>query len=220
MYFRQFVSRETSALTYLLADPRNRDAVVIDPQPRQDELILSLLAERELRLTLVLRTHLHQHESSDCDELCRHTGAELVVGALARCDSARRKVKHGDTLVFGDEVLRVLATPGHTPGSVSYLWRDRLFCGDALAIRACVAADDPESDLGHIYDSVTRQLFLLPDETLVFPGHEVDGRTVSTIAEERQRNPYFAGRSRDAFAALLAQHKPAYTPSGVSAFTL
>lgn len=205
MYFRQLFSSESSALTYLLADPRHRDAVVIDPQPRQDEILLALLAERDLRLNLVLRTHLHAAESHPCDALCRHTGAELVVGAAATCPEAQRKVRHGDTLVFGDEVLRVLATPGHTPESVSYLWRDRLFCGDALAIRACSPADDPGCDPGCMYDSVTRRLFLLPDETLVFPGHRIDGRMVSTIAEERLHNPYY-NHSRDVFASLV---KPA-----------
>jgi glyoxylase-like metal-dependent hydrolase (beta-lactamase superfamily II) len=203
MYFRQLYAPESFALTYLLADPRHRDAVVIDPQPQQDEILLALLAERDLRLNLVLRTHMHAQDVRQCDALCRHTGAELVIGAAASCLDAKRKVNHGDTLVFGDEVLRVLATPGHTPESMSYLWRDRLFCGDALAIRACSAADDPACDLGRMYDSVTHRLFLLPDETLVFPGHEVDGRTVSTIAEERSRNPYFANQSRDAFAGLM-----------------
>jgi glyoxylase-like metal-dependent hydrolase (beta-lactamase superfamily II) len=204
MYFRQLFASESSALTYVLADPRHRDAVVIDPQPRQDELLLALLAERDLQLNLVLCTHLHAAESSHCDGLCRHTGAQLVIGAGALHGPAgARKVGHGDTLVFGDEVLRVLATPGHTPESISFLWRDRLFCGDALGIRACSPADDPGCDLGRMYDSVTNRLFLLPDETLVFPGHEVDGRTVSTIAEERSRNPYFSCQSRDAFAGLV-----------------
>jgi sulfur dioxygenase len=208
MYFRQLFVRESSALTYVLADPRHRDAVVIDPQPRQDELLLALLAERDLQLNLVLRTHLHADELSQCDGLCRHTGAQLVIGAGAiHGPAGARKVGHGETLVFGDEVLRVLATPGHTPESTSFLWRDRLFCGDALGIRVCAAADDPACDPGRIYDSVTRRLFLLPDETLVFPGHEVDGRTVSTIAEERQRNPYFASQSRDAFTRMLVAQK-------------
>lgn len=206
MYFRQLIERNTGALTYLLANHRNRDAVVIDPQPRQDELILALLSERDLRLKLVLRTHQHTTNHVDCDDLCLRTGAEVVLSKATGCKRPNKKVAHGDTLVFGDEVLRVLETPGHTPDSISFLWRDRLFSGDALEPRACSPVDDPECDVGRMYDSVTRRLFLLPDETLVFPGHMVDGRTVSTIAEERLHNPYFAAKSRDAFAALLVQH--------------
>jgi len=203
--FRQLYSARDASFTYLLADPRERDAIVIDPQPDQDELIMALLAERDLRLTRVLRTHVHSGASGACEGLCRHTGAELVVGAGTSCCEAKRVVAHGDTLVFGSEVLRVLATPGHTPGSVSYLWRDRLFCGDALLLRGCSTPDDPAVDVGRLFDSVTLRLFLLADETLIFPGHANEGRTVSTIAEERQRNPYFSGKSRDDFATMMAR---------------
>ena len=91
----------------------------------------------------------------------------------------------------------------HTPASVSYLWRDRLFCGDALELGGCGHAGDSDCDPGKIYDSVTNRLFALPDETLVFPGHDFHGRTVSTIGEERQRNPFFFSRSRDAFVTAF-----------------
>jgi sulfur dioxygenase len=205
MHFRQLYTPQTHTFTYLIADLRVRDAVVIDPQPEQDELILALLVERDLHLTRILQTHIHSGESNQSAALCRHTGAELAVGHGTSCSEAQRVVRHGDILDFGDELLRVLATPGHTAGSVSYLWRDRLFCGDALAIRGCSHSDDPSGDPRHMYDSVTQRLFMLADETLIFPGHECDGRSVSSIAEERNHNPYFSGQSRDAFATSVSQ---------------
>lgn len=213
MYFRQLHTPQAHAFTYVIADLRIRDALVIDPQPEQDELLLALLVERDLHLTRILRTHIHSGESSRCAELRRHTGAELVVGHGTSCSEAQRTVRHGDTIDLGDELIRVLATPGHTAGSVSYLWRDRLFCGDALSIRGCSPTDDPSSDPRGMYDSVTRRIFMLADETLVFPGHECDGRSVSTIAEERACNDYFSGHSRDAFATRIRQLAPAATPA-------
>jgi glyoxylase-like metal-dependent hydrolase (beta-lactamase superfamily II) len=98
-------------------------------------------------------------------------------------------------------VIRVIATPGHTPDGVCFLWHDRLFSGDALAIGGCRPSADPGADPGVLYDSVTRRLFALPGETLVFPGHAFHARRVSTIAEERTRNRSFAHTSRDAFIA-------------------
>ena len=205
MYFRQLHTPQHRAFTYVIADLRIRDALVIDPQPEQDELLLALLVERDLHLTRVLHTHIHSGDSSHCADIRRHTGAELVVGHGTPSTDAQRVVRHGDTIDLGDELLRVLATPGHTAGSVSYLWRDRLFCGDALVIRGCSGVDDPSGDPRRMYDSVTRRIFVLADETLLFPGHECDGRSVSTIAEERTYNHYFSGNSRDAFATHVAQ---------------
>ncbi|HPR06018.1 MAG TPA: MBL fold metallo-hydrolase [Denitromonas sp.] len=198
MYFRQIFHSPSHSISYLLADVSARDAVLIDPLPEQSELLLALLQERDLRLRYVLRTHMHSAQQAHCGELCRFTGAELVTGADTPYDGPALRKAHGDTVVFGSEALRVLATPGHTPDSVCFLWRDRLFCGDTLAIGGC-SLDAALSDPGRLYDSVTQRLFLLPGETLMFPGHDFNGRTVSTITEERHRNAAFAAGNRETF---------------------
>lgn len=208
MYFRQLPHAATGSLCYLIGDLLAQEAVLIDPMAEQTDLLLALLQERELRLVYVLRTHLHC-EAERCGALCEYTGAQRISGC-ASSDGHTRSVSHGDTLVFGHEVIRVLATPGHTRDAVSFLWRDRLFCGDALHPAGCPQPVD-ETDAGQWYDSVTRRLFLLPDETLVFPGHVHAGRTVSTIIEERQRNPAFASISRDTF--IHETGRPAGTTS-------
>jgi len=206
MLFKQFWDRQSGAFSYLLADMDELEAAAIDPVPGLADLLLGLLAERGLRLRYVLRTHVHRPDVAACGGLCARTAACLTIGEHAPARVAGTRVSHGELLVIGHEVLRVLATPGHTPGCVSYLWRDRLFCGDALAIRDCAPAVD-ETDLGRLFDSVTRRLFALPDETLVFPGHDHGGRSVTTIAEERAFNAAFSGRGRDDFVSHVGQRR-------------
>lgn len=226
MYFRILSHLPTHGLAYLLADSDEREAVVIDPDPGQCELIRALLDERDLHLRLVLRTHVHAGQAGCCEALCRHTGASLVVGAGHAAaqptpasagppsQAGARRVGHGDHVVFGNEVLRVLATPGHTPCSVSYLWRDRLFCGDVFHLDGCPAERPPanEADPGALFDSLTQRLFLLPLETLVFPAHSLEGRQVTTIGEERNRHARRMSRSRESFVTGALHTRQTGTP--------
>lgn len=198
MYFRQLFDPVDHAYTYLLADAPGGDAVVIDPSLAQATLILALLQEAGLRLRHVLRTHVHPPARSSCGQLCEHTGAGLIVGRGCGLALPGRKVGHGDEVRFGAEVLRVIATPGHTPACVCYLWRDRLFCGDTLSLRISERLAE-DADPGALYDSVRRHIFTLPGETLVFPGHDLAGRTVSTIAEERTQHREFSSLTREQF---------------------
>ncbi len=213
MYFRQIADSTDGALTYLLGNLASQEAVVIDPAVRQQAVVRALLAERKLALRWILCTHCHGgDDSAALASLCAEAGAVEIAGG-DRAGEAHR-VGDGDTVTFGDEVLHVLATPGHTAGSVSYLWRDRLFCGDALELRGCGALVGPGADAGQLYDSVTQKLFTLPGETLVFPGHARRGRTVSTIAEERLHNPHFAVRTRDAFVEACSRRTGAPARAG------
>lgn len=205
--FRQILDAPSCALTYLLADLAARNAVVVDPLRGQAPLVLAVLAEHGLRLRYVLRTHVHRPDRLDCGRLCPQTGACFVIGAATGADLQGQRVAEGDTLEFGRQSIRVIDTPGHVPGSVSYLWQDRLFCGDVLHISGCDRSSE-EADPGTLFDSVTQKLFRLPDETLVFPGHDFAGRTVSTIAEERALNAAFAGISREAFVTRFQARSP------------
>jgi sulfur dioxygenase len=201
--FRQLFDPIASAYTYLLADIETRDAIAVDCVPTQTATVLAWLDELELGLRYVLGTHAHPGDAEGAAELRDRTGAKAVLCAGSEAPWAHLKIRDGDTIVFGNQVIHALGTPGHTPGCVCYVWRDRLFTGDALLIGGCGRTDLPGGDAGTLYDSVTRRLFLLPGETLVYPGHDHRGRTVSTIAEERQCNPCFAGKSRDEFITVL-----------------
>ena len=210
MYFHPLHSPESSQIGYLLADLDEQEAVVIDPPPRQTELILALLTERSLRLCHVLCTHVHQADTTDCSALCDCTAAQLVVGEAATlpgdCGREALRVAHGIRLVFGNEVVRVLSTPGHPPGCLSYLWRDRLFCGDAFDVGSC-GAGGGESDPGQLFDTLTRRLFTLPEQTLVFPAHPIKGRHVATLGELRARYAPRLQQSRDGFITDMMQRR-------------
>jgi len=203
-HFRQLFDPTTSAYTYLLADLEAREAVVIDGASRQAATVLAWLDELDLALRYVTLTHFHAGERDETADLRRRSGAAVAAAATTGLPWLDVGLRHGDTLVFGNQVAHVLGTPGHTRGCLSFLWQDRVFTGDALLIGSCGRTDLPGGDAGTLYDSVVRRLFLLPGETLVYPGHDHRGRTVSTIAEEREHNACFAGRSRDEFITLMS----------------
>jgi sulfur dioxygenase len=202
--FRQFYDAPHKAFSYLLADRNGGTAVVVDPVPEGIALpLLALADELDLQLDYLLCTHVHDGEQAALERLKSRTGASLAASERAPV-AADVRLRHGETLGFGCEVIEVIGTPGHTPGCLSYLWRDRVFTGDALLIRGCGRTDLPNGDAGQLFDSITR-LLVLPGDTLLFPGHETHGRTVSTIAEEREHNRCVAGRSRDEFITFLSQ---------------
>jgi glyoxylase-like metal-dependent hydrolase (beta-lactamase superfamily II) len=197
--FRQLYDRASRSFTYVVADAGSRTAIVIDPVPQGIELpLLGLIDELDLEISHLLCTHVHEGASGTITRLRQRTGARIVAGAGAPIH-ADVSVGQGDTVAFGGEAIRVLATPGHTATDVSYVWRDRVFSGDALLVRGCGATDLPGGDAGTLFDSITQRLLVLPGDTLLFPGHETHHRSVSTIAEERDYNPCVAGRSRDEF---------------------
>ena len=201
--FHQFFDQTSSTLTYLLADPLTGDAVIIDSVKEHLGAYLTFLQEQELQLAWVLETHVHADHVTGAAGLREMTGARSAVGAAGGVGCADRQLGDGDTIVFGNEVIRVIATPGHTPGCVTYHWRDRLFTGDSLMIAGCGRTDFQGGDAGQLYDSVTKRLFSLPDETLVYPGHDYQGRRVSCIGQEKAINPRLAGKSLEEFVQIM-----------------
>ncbi|EYF03390.1 MBL fold metallo-hydrolase [Chondromyces apiculatus] len=209
MIFRQLFDPESSTYTYLVGDPRLHEAALIDPVLGQAERDLALVRDLDLRLTHTLETHVHADHVTASGLLRERTGCRAVAGAGgASCADVHGH--DGDVVRVGALELRILATPGHTDDSVSYLMADRVFTGDALFVRGTGRTDFQNGDAGTLYDSITRQLFSLPDETLVYPGHDYRGHTVTTIGEEKRLNPRLAGKNRAAFIALMGTlHLPA-----------
>lgn len=196
MYFRILNDDASGELTYLLADLSAREAVLIDPHGRDLPVLQALLAEQELRLRWVLRTHHHDDVHPGEPDLLARLDAPLLQGdALASAQ--------GSELVFGNELIRMVSTPGHTPNCLSFAWRDRFFCGGLLAVTACPHQARPQAPQA-LWDSVTQKVFTLPDETLLFAGHERRARAVSTVLEQRRWHPYFSGLTRDEFLAHMA----------------
>lgn len=211
MIFRQLFDPESSTYTYLLGCARTHKALLIDPVLEQAKRDFELVAQLGLELALVLDTHVHADHVTAAGVLRDRTRATTVASALGP-ECADRRVAAGEVVRLGDLALRVLATPGHTDDSVSYLLvdserpetsRGHVFTGDTLLVRGCGRTDFQNGDAGQLYDSIVGQLFALPDATLVWPAHDYLGRTVTSIGEERLYNARVAGRTREQFVTLM-----------------
>ena len=203
MLFRQFRDTRSRSCTYLLADTEAREAMVIDPVPENLDVLLAVAGELWLRA--ILLTHAHAGSRDGAVTLREHTGAPLVVSSACQEIDGDDRVDHLDYRVFGSEVVHVIGTPGCTPCSVCYRWRNRLFTGNTLPIGRCGTDEVGAEDAGRLFDSVTGRLFELPPETLVYPSRDLGGRTVSSIAEEKSLNFHFGGREE--FVTLMAQRR-------------
>ncbi len=213
MLFRQLFDPETSTYTYLLADETSREAVLIDPVLEQVERDLQVLRELDLKLAWAVDTHVHADHVTGLGTLREKTGCKTVLSERGGSGYPDLLVKQGDRIPFGRHSLEVRETPGHTNGCVTYVTDDRAmaFTGDALLIRGCGRTDFQQGDARTLYRSVYEQVFTLPDATLVYPGHDYKGRTVSTVGEEKRWNPRLAvGRTLEEFADIMAKLQLAY----------
>lgn len=202
MILRQLFDQATSSYTYLVADATTREAALIDPVLEQIERDLKLVAELDLKLTWVLETHVHADHVTASGAIRERTGAKTAASA-AGAPCVDRGLRHGDVIQVGALAITTLATPGHTDDALSFAVGDHVLTGDTLLVRGCGRADFQNGDAGTLYDSITGVLFQLPDATIVWPGHDYRGFTSTTIREEKRHNPRVAGRTRDAFIALM-----------------
>ncbi len=202
MYFRILHDEASGAASFLLADLDVGEAVLVDPRGADVAVLAAMLDEHRLRLRWLLRTHQHD------DQLPGEAAALDTLGAprIQQRVPTGQALPESETglLVFGNQHLRVLRTPGHTAGCLSYLWRDRLFCGGLLAVDACPFQPRPALPEA-LWDSVTQEVFTLPNETLLFSGHARQARAVSTVLEQRRWHPWFGGASRDEFLARVVR---------------
>lgn len=193
--------------TYILFDPGSRDALLIDPVDEQLSRDLATLRQFGLKLQWTVETHAHADHITSAGQLAEHTGARTAAPAGCGIGSAAVQLHDGDVLTFGQQQVRVLHTPGHTAGSVSYVWTceggRHVFTGDTLLIHGCGRSDFQSGSAQDLYHSLTSVLFALPDDTTVWPGHDYHGRTHSSIGDERANNPRVAGKSMDEFLAIM-----------------
>lgn len=215
MLFRQLFERESSTYTYLMACPDSGQAVLIDPVVETLERDLGVLAKLALRLAYTLDTHIHaDHVSSSC-RLRQRTGCMIALPAMERLPCADVGVGEERPLQVGGLTFKPIFTPGHTDTHHCYLLEhggtQRLFSGDALLIDGCGRTDFQNGNTEALYLSVREKLFMLPDDTLVYPAHDYQHRYVSTIAQERGRNPRLGGdKTLDAFKQIMASLKLPY----------
>ncbi len=205
MLFRQLFDEATWTYTYLIADPDTHEAILVDPVAEQVERDLRILKELGLTLRYCLETHIHADHITGTGKLRDATGCLGIVPAGAQATCADRFIQDGEVLQMGSIRIEAIATLGHTDSHMAYLVNGtHLLTGDSLFIRGCGRTDFQSGNAGAMYDAITQRLFTLPDETLVYPGHDYKGETVSTIGEEKQWNPRFVGQTRESFINLMA----------------
>jgi len=202
MLLRQIFDPDTWTYTYLLADVASGQAALIDPVRDQIDRDLRLLNELDLKLAYVFDTHVHADHITAAGVLRDKTGCQTVVSETGP-ESADLRLRQDATVRIGTVTIRAIATPGHTDDSMSFAVDGHVFTGDTLLVRGCGRSDFQNGDARALYDSITTKLFTLPDETVVWPGHDYRGQTCSTIGEEKRHNPRLAGKSREAFIATM-----------------
>jgi sulfur dioxygenase len=208
MLFRQLYDAETSTYTYLLADEDTGHAVLIDSVVEQVERDLGLVAELGLTLVHTLETHVHADHVTGASVIRERLGTRSVVAAEGGASCGDVHVRDGDRVSFGRHALVVRTTPGHTDGCLSFVLegaaQPMVFTGDTLLIRGCGRTDFQQGNPHALYRSVHDKLFSLPPHTLVYPGHDYKGLTVSTVGEELAHNPRLGrGKTEEEFVTIM-----------------
>jgi glyoxylase-like metal-dependent hydrolase (beta-lactamase superfamily II) len=205
MIFRQLFDSVSSSYSYLVASRMGGEALIIDPVLDKVERYLKLLEELDLKLVKAIDTHVHADHITGLGALRDRTRCATVMGRESQTDVVSIRVSDGDEIEIEGVCLRAIHTPGHTDDSYCYRMYDRVFTGDTLLIRGTGRTDFQHGDSLAAYDSLFNKLLALPDETLVYPGHDYKGDTVSTIGEERRHNPRLQVKSGEDYVALMAK---------------
>jgi len=191
MIFRQLFDPQSSTYTYLLADTASREAILIDPVFEQAMRDAALLQELGLALMWTLETHIHADHVTGAWLLRKRLGSRIALAQGSGAEGADRYLAQGERVSFGNRHVEARRTPGHTDGCTTYVLDDRSMCftGDALLIRGCGRTDFQQGDPKSLYTSVRREIFTLPDDCIVYPGHDYRGITASSVGEEKRFNP-------------------------------
>ncbi len=209
----QLFDPASSTYTYILVDETSREAVIIDPVDEQLQRDLQVLREQGLKLLWALETHAHADHITSAGLLAEHAGARTAAPEGCQIGTAAVQLADGQVLAFGGQQLRCLHTPGHTAGSMSFYWEAtgpsgpvrHVFTGDTLLINGCGRTDFQSGSAEALYRSLTQVLFALPNDTTVWPGHDYQGRTHSSIGHEKQGNARVASKTLNEFVETMNQ---------------
>jgi glyoxylase-like metal-dependent hydrolase (beta-lactamase superfamily II) len=205
MIFRQLFEPLSNTYSYLLGCEDTGLAVLIDPVIVSMDRDLAEISRLGLTLAYSLDTHIHADHITAALALKDKVGSKIAAPAFDRLPCADVGIEEGTLFKVGSIELQPLHTPGHTAGHFAYLLGDRLLSGDALLIEGCGRTDFQNGDADALYASVTEKLFSLPDDTLVYPAHDYEGRRVSCIAQEKKRNPRLGQqRTLEQFRHIMA----------------
>jgi glyoxylase-like metal-dependent hydrolase (beta-lactamase superfamily II) len=211
MIFKQLFEPVSSTYTYLLGCEETGQALLIDPVLPTWERDLGAVQALGLKLAYTVETHIHADHITSAKKLKEVAGSRIAGPVLDALPCTDVGIKDGTPFRMGAVELTPIHTPGHTDNHFAYFHAGRLYTGDALLIEACGRTDFQSGDPTALYHSVRGKLFAYDDDTLVYPAHDYEQRRVSTIGQEKARNPRLGGsRSLTEFVDLMNGLKLAY----------
>jgi sulfur dioxygenase len=204
MIFKQIFDTESSTYTYLIASAKGREAVIIDPVIENVDNYVKILEELDLKLVKVIDTHIHADHVTGASKLKQATNCTTLMGEHTPADIVEIKVKDNELIIIDSLKIRSLYTPGHTSDSYSFLLDNYLFSGDTLLINGTGRTDFQNGSSKDAYNSLFNNLLKLPEETLVYPGHDYNGKFSSTIGNEKKFNPRLQVKNVDEYVELMS----------------
>ena len=205
MIFKQIFDIESSTYTYLIASAKGREAVIIDPVIENVDNYIKILGELDLKLVKVIDTHIHADHVTGATKLKKATNCTTLMGEHTPADAVEIKVKDGEIIEIDNLKIKSLYTPGHTSDSYSFLLDNYLFSGDTLLINGTGRTDFQNGSSKDAYNSLFNNLLKLPEETLVYPGHDYNGKFSSTIGNEKKFNPRLQVKSEDEYVDIMSK---------------
>ena len=219
MIFKQVFDKKTSTYTYLIASAKGREAVIIDPVIENVNKYIQLLRDFDLKLVKVIDTHIHADHVTGASKLKQVTNCATLMGEHTPADAVEIKVKDNELINIDGLNIRSIYTPGHTAESYSFLLDNYLFSGDALLINGTGRTDFQNGNSKDSYHSIFDKLLKLPEETLLYPGHDYNGEKVSTIEKEKKFNPRLQVKNVDEYIEIMSNlnlSKPEMMDNNVS----
>ena len=203
MIFKQLFDKKSSTYTYLIASNKGREALIIDPVLENINSYVNLLEELDLKLVKVIDTHIHADHITALNELNKRTNCTRIMGEKSKSEVIDLKVKENDKIDIDKISLKAIYTPGHTDCSYSFLMKDRVFTGDTLLINGTGRTDFQNGDAFQSYDSIFNKILKLPNNTIVYPAHDYNGKKSSTIQNEKENNPRLQVSSANEYADIM-----------------
>jgi glyoxylase-like metal-dependent hydrolase (beta-lactamase superfamily II) len=219
MIFKQIFDTKSSTYTYIIASAKGREAVIIDPVLENVDEYIQLLNELDLKLVKVIDTHIHADHVTGASKLKQATNCATLMGEHTPADAVEIKVKDNELIKIDGLKIKSLYTPGHTSDSYSFLLDNYLFSGDTLLINGTGRTDFQNGSSKDAYNSLFNNILKLPEETLVYPGHDYNGKFSSTIGNEKKFNPRLQVKSVDEYVEIMSNlnlSKPEMMDSNVS----
>ena len=203
MIFRQLFDKNSSTYTYLIASKKGREALIIDPVLENIGVYIEALNELNLKLVKVIDTHIHADHITGASQLNKKTNCSTIMGEHSPSDTVEIKVKEDEIIKVDELKVKVIYTPGHTSDSYSFLMNNFLFSGDTLLINGTGRTDFQNGNAKDAYNSIFNKLLKLPEETLLYPAHDYNGKKVSTIGNEKKFNPRLQVNNENEYMEIM-----------------